>query len=190
MSEQELMSLAASYDSLVQPAKDALRAEFARRGMEPPMVEELEYLSSKPLVTVRRYRDPSEAMVARSVVESAGLYCFLRDENLVRMDWQISNFIGGISLQVHEEDATTAAELLGQAVPGSISFEGGPEFVQPRCPRCGSIEITFEGKNRSAAMLSTFALGLPLPLGHESWRCEACGCRWVDDGDSIDKVPE
>jgi hypothetical protein len=181
MSEGELLTLAAAYDSLVEPAQEALRAEFARRGMEPPMVEEPEDVTSQALVTVRRYRDPSEAIVARTVVESAGIYCFLRDENLVRLDWQISNMIGGISLQVRPEDATAAAELLGQAVPGSIAFEGKAEFVQPHCPRCGSIEITFEGRGRAMALVSTFAVGLPLPLGHESWRCESCGARWVED---------
>jgi hypothetical protein len=139
MSEVELIRLAATYDSLVESAQDALRGEFARRGMEPPIVEEQEDVTSQPLVTLRRYRDPSEAIVARTVVESAGIFCFLRDETLVRLDWQVSNFIGGISLQVRPEDSTVAAELLGQAVPESIAFEGDVEFVQPRCPRCGSL---------------------------------------------------
>jgi hypothetical protein len=181
MSEGELLNLATSYHSLVEPAQDALRGEFARRGMEPPMVEEPGEMASERLVTVRRYRDTSEAIVARTVVESAGIFCFLRDETLVRMDWQVSNFIGGISLQVRPEDATEAAELLGQPVPASIAFEGEVEFVQPRCPHCGSIDITFQGRNRSAALVSTFTLGLPLPLGGESWRCDTCGCRWADD---------
>jgi len=184
MGEAELMKLAAAYDSLVEPAKDALRSEFARRGMEPPLIEDPVEMTSERLVTVRRYRDSSEAIVARTVLESAGIFCFLRDENLVRMDWQVSNFIGGMSLQVRPEDVEAAQELLSQPVPESITFQEQGEFDQPHCPRCGSIEITFEGKNRSAALTTTFLIGLPLPLGAESWRCETCGCRWADDGDS------
>jgi hypothetical protein len=192
MSAPELLHLAAAYDSLVEPAQDALRAEFTRRKMEPPLIED-EVLDSERLVTVRRYRDTSEAIVARSVLQSAGLYCFLRDENLVRLDWQVSNFIGGMSLQVRPEDQAMAEELLSQPVPpsieyGAIEHEAGAdaqaEYVQPHCPRCGSIEVTFEGADRSAAITSTFMLGLPLPLGGESWRCAACGCRWSDDGGS------
>jgi hypothetical protein len=185
MGEAELLQLAAAYDSLEEPAQAALRREFARRGMEPPLLESDDPLeiASQRLVTVRRYRDTSEAIVARTVLESAGIFCFLRDENLVRMDWQISNFIGGLSLQVRPGDVEEAGELLSQPVPESIAFNGQAEFAQPHCPRCGSIDVTFEGRNRSAAIATTFMFGLPLPLGGESWRCGTCGCRWAGDGD-------
>jgi hypothetical protein len=190
MSDGELLHLAAAYDSLIGPAQDALRAEFARRGMEAPVIEDPVELESQRLVTVRRYRDTSEAIVARTVLESAGIFCFLRDENLVRLDWQVSNMIGGISLQVRPEDAEAAVELLSQPVPESIAFETEGEFVQPHCPRCGSINISFEGRNRSAAIASTFMFGLPLPLGGESWRCSTCGARWADDSASDDSTVE
>jgi len=187
MNEGELLHLAASYDSLVEPVQEALRGEFARRKMEPPVLEDRGWdeVTSQRLVTVRRYRDTSEAIVARTVLESAGIFCFLRDENLVRLDWQISNFIGGLSLQVRPEDSEAALELLSQPIPESISFESAGKFDQPHCPRCGSIAITFEGRSRSAALVSTVMVGLPLPLGGESWRCDACWCRWNADGDDI-----
>ncbi len=185
MSESELLQLAASYDSLVEPAQDALRAEFARRGMEAPLVEDNgeDEVTSQRLVTVRRYRDVSEAIVARSVVESAGIFCFLRDENLVRLDWQVSNFIGGLSLQVRPEDAEATVELLSQPVPESIEYESQEKYLQPHCPRCGSIDITFEGADRSVALVTTMMFGLPLPLGGESWRCHTCGSRWAEDAE-------
>ena len=40
MSETELMELARSYDGLLETAQVALRAEFARRGLKPPLVKE------------------------------------------------------------------------------------------------------------------------------------------------------
>jgi hypothetical protein len=185
MGEAELLTLASSYDALIGPAQDALRAEFARRGMEPPLIEEADVLESRALVTVRRYRDLSEAMVARTVVESAGIYCFLRDENLVRLDWQVSNFIGGLSLQVQPEDAGEAMELLDQPAPESIAFDGREDYEQPHCPRCGSTDISFEGSNRKAAIASVFLIGVPLPLGGTSWSCQTCGCRWADEADDM-----
>jgi len=185
MSEAELLGLAAAYEKLVEPAQEALRAEFARRHIEPPLIEEdiRDEVTSRRLVTVRRYRDVSEAIVARSVIESAGIFCFLRDENLIRLDWQVSNFIGGMSLQVGPEDVDAAEELLSQPIPESIEYKSQTEYLQPHCPRCGSIDMTFEGANRSAALVSTMLMGLPLPLGGESWRCHACGCRWSEDGE-------
>ena len=36
------------------------------------------------------------------------------------------------------------------------------------------------GADRSAALASVTFLSLPLPLGAESWACEACGARWQE----------
>jgi hypothetical protein len=181
ISEGELLQLATSYGSLVEPAQDALRGEFARRGMEAPIVEVPEEVTSQTLVTVRRYRDLSEAIVGRATLESAGIFCFLQDENFLRLDWGAAIALGGLRLQVRPLDMQAAEELLSQPIPESIEYESQSEYLQPHCPRCGSIEITFEGSDRSAALVSTLVLAVPLPLGAESWRCQACGCRWEDD---------
>lgn len=180
MGELELMGLARSYDELSDAAQGALRTEFARRGLEPPLIEEDGVLEQRDLVTIRRYRDLSEAIVARSLLESAEIPVFLRDENLVRLDWQVSNFIGGIRLQVDAENEKAAVELLNQPVPATMELSDGEEFVQPVCPRCGSAEITFEGAGRGAAVVALYALSLPLPAGPETWSCSACGARWRD----------
>ena len=184
MNEAELMAVARRYDALTEPEQDALRAEFAERGLEPPLLEE-EEASIAPvdqkLITIRRYRDLSEAIVARAVIEGAGMYCFLQNENIVRLDWQISNFIGGIRLQVAESDAKTAEEILSAPVPASIQMEGEPDYIQPRCPRCDSLDISFEGAGRGAALAALYLFSLPAPMGEKRWMCNKCGLLWVDD---------
>ena len=88
MGDIELQEFARSYDSLAVYAREALRAEsrlaetWNRSGSEMTDFSP----ASRDFVTVRRYRDLTEAMVARSVLESAGIPAYLRDENLVRMD--------------------------------------------------------------------------------------------------------
>lgn len=183
MGQTELMELAHSYDTLTGDAQAALREEFARRHMEPPLIESDEDAPvQRNLVTVRRYRDLSEAIVARSMLESAGIAVFLRDENLVRLDWQVSNFIGGIRLQVDAENERNALELLEQPVQKTVAYGVGEEFAQPHCPVCGSIEITFEGASRGGALAALYVLGLPVPAGKKSWVCSNCGARWEDSG--------
>ncbi|MGB6902925.1 MAG: DUF2007 domain-containing protein [Acidobacteriaceae bacterium] len=186
MSELELMELAQGYDSLTEEAQTVLRAEFARRQLEPPVIkdraEDAEPVA-REVVTVRRYRDLSEAIVAQSLLESALIKAWTRDENLVRMDWFYSNLVGGVRLQVDAADAAAAAEVLDQPVPEAIPFGEKEEFVQPRCPRCGSVDISFLGSDRRAALASVTLVGVPLPLGNESWECHACGARWQDTGD-------
>jgi hypothetical protein len=189
MSELELQDLAADWHGLVPEARSALAAEFASRGLEfvepapPADGPSHEY---RNLITIRRYRDLSEAIIARAVVESAGIFCFLKDENLVRLDWQVSNFIGGIRLQVDAEDEEEAEAILSQPIPNSISIPDQPGFVQPRCSQCGSTDVTWERQGRKAALVSLYFFSLPLPRGSESWTCNRCGLRWVEEDDADD----
>ncbi len=135
-----------------------------------------------PPVTIRSYRDLSEAIVARSLLQSAGIEAFLCDENLIRLDWQISNSIGGLRLQVEEEDATDAIEILDAPIPETFDYgAGNAPFTQPHCPRCHSPNITFDGASRKAALTSLYLFALPLPLGQATWICQDCGSRWIDD---------
>lgn len=53
-------------------------------------------------VILRRYSEMPAAFVEKSVLEDAGIECYLQDENVVRMDWFWSNAIGGIKLIVRE----------------------------------------------------------------------------------------
>jgi hypothetical protein len=46
-------------------------------------------------------------LLAKGKVESAGVRSALADGNPVRMDW-LSNAIGGIRLQVHQQDVESA----------------------------------------------------------------------------------
>jgi hypothetical protein len=120
MGDGELMNVARAYDSLVGPAQEALRAEFERRRMKPPLVEDDdggETVDSESLVTVGRYMDVPHAIVPRSVLESAGIFCFLQDENFVRVDWGAAIASGGVRLQVRPQDVKDAEELLRQPIP-------------------------------------------------------------------------
>jgi hypothetical protein len=38
--------------------------------------------------------------------------CFLADENMVRMDWFISNLLGGVKLLVEPQDFIRASRIL------------------------------------------------------------------------------
>jgi hypothetical protein len=192
MSELELQDLLADWHSLIPEARSALAAEFDSRNLkfdlpQAPVDGSSEF---RELVTIRRYRDLSEALVARAVVESAGIFCFLKDENLVRLDWQVSNFIGGIRLQVDVQDVETAEAILSQPVPNEISIPDEPGFIQPRCPRCTSTDITWERQGRKAALASLYLFSLPLPRGSESWHCNSCDLRWVEDDDPVETASD
>ncbi|WP_263367566.1 DUF2007 domain-containing protein [Edaphobacter bradus] len=191
MSEPELRELATDWHSLIDEARSALVTEFASRGLEftePPLpIDDLP--KYRDLVTLRRYRDLSEAVVARAVVESIGIFCFLKDENLVRLDWQMSNLIGGIRLQVAATDVEAAEAVLAQPIPNSIPLPDQPGYEQPRCPRCNSTDIAWQRYGRKAALISLYLLSLPAPRGSESWHCGNCGLRWAEEDDDSTQLP-
>ena len=186
MSEVELHSLLADWHSLIPEARAALAAEFASRNLdfEVPTLEEDAPPDFRELVTIRSYRDLSEAIVARAVIESARIFCFLRDENLIRLDWQVSNFIGGIRLQVGASDVEAGRALLSHPIPNEFVIPDQKEFSQPRCPRCTSTDITWERKGRKAALASLYLFSLPFPRGSGSWHCSSCDLHWVDENPS------
>lgn len=102
MTDPELERIAADPSSLTDLARGILQAELRRRGLQP-----LE-INSKPiphpvvefrdLVPVRKFRDLPEALLAKGSLDSAGIECHLADDNMVRMDWFISNLLGGGAL--------------------------------------------------------------------------------------------
>jgi hypothetical protein len=69
------------------------------------------------------------AFVEKSVLEDAGIECFLQDDNVVRMDWLWSNAMGGIKLVVRQNDAEEAEKLLSQT-PAVEPEDGGGNAPQ------------------------------------------------------------
>jgi hypothetical protein len=141
------------------------------------------------LVTIERFRDLPEALLAKGKLESAGIYCFLADTELVRTDWLWSNLIGNMRLQVRTEDAAEAVALLHEPIPATFSTgEEGGAYDQPRCPKCDSLDIGFEVIDRfwSYALM---LLGVPIPVRKSNWKCYACGAEWVERDEEGKKFP-
>ncbi len=190
MTDGELQKLAHNAESLTDLAWDALEDELDRRHLEFSDDEFSSDESSggarqrmevRELVTVRKFRDLPEALLAKGSLESAGIECFLADENLVRLDWFISNFIGGIKLNVRPADEANARKLLDEPILEGLYVQGVGLYEQPRCPKCQSLDINFQELDRPIAYMSAF-LRVPMPVQRPAWRCHACDAEWEDDG--------
>jgi hypothetical protein len=127
--DEELEELADSADSLTDTAKGALKDELSRRklnvSLKEPTAPAVE-IESPRVVTLRHFFTLPEALLAKSILDSAGIQGYLIDENTIRMDWFYSNALGGIKLQVRETDAAAAAELLDQQA-SNVQDDGGSE---------------------------------------------------------------
>jgi len=63
-------------------------------------------------ITIKTFWLSHEPTMVKSYLESEGIDCFLKDELTINSDPLISNAIGGVKLQVQEEDYARAYELL------------------------------------------------------------------------------
>ena len=206
----ELQKVAKQAYDLTDVAREALRGEFARRGLSVQLVEvrpvppappappalpgdpppesteqepspEEGELELRKMITIRQFRDLPEALLAKGSLESAGIECALVDDNMVRMDWFMSNFFGGVKLQVQPEDVAVAEEVLTQPIPETFDVSGIGSYEQPHCPKCHSLDVTFQELNKPVAYVSSY-LGLPISLRRRAWRCKSCNVEWEDDG--------
>ena len=63
-------------------------------------------------ITIHTVTYPSEVYVIKPTLENEGFEVFLKDELTVQVDNFISNAIGGIKIQVHQDKAKEAYEFL------------------------------------------------------------------------------
>lgn len=185
MSDAELTQLSADIADLTDTARQLLEREMIRRGLaleapkKPYTPEEL--AESVPPVLVGRFQYLHDALLAKGQLDAAGIPSSLVDDNMVRMDWFYSNLIGGVKLFVKAEDEAEATEVLNQPIPDTFEVEGVGEFEQPRCPKCNSVDISFESLDKLPSYGSMW-LGVPIPVGANRWRCHACDA--VCEGDA------
>ena len=128
---------------------------------------------------LRRYRDMPDAFLYGSILDSAAIECFLGDENMIRMDWLWSNFLGGFKLNVRRADTAEAASLLDQSVPEKFDVEGVGEYQQPCCPNCQSLNVSFQGGNKPVDYMRAL-FGGPVRLHLSIWECGSCGDQWPE----------
>jgi len=189
MSNGELEELADDAPTLTEVARATLQSEILRRGLAVTLRESAAAdEESTRFVTVRRFVNVQDALVAKNVLDSAGIECYLGDENVIRMDWFWSNFLGGVKLRVPRDEVAAAAELLDQSALEAFDVAGAGEYRQPRCPNCQSLDVSFRELINGVAygsLAAAWFTGIvpPLPLTRLGWKCHSCGHAWENPGE-------
>ena len=83
------------------------------------------------------------------------------------------------SIQRIPENVAEAMEVLDQPIPESFAVDGVEEYQQPRCPKCQSLDVTFQNLNKPIAYGSAY-LNVPIPIKNKAWKCSSCGCEWEE----------
>lgn len=143
----------------------------------------------EPLVTVRIFAAPWAAQLARARLEAAGIEAVVADEHLGRMF--TLNTVGGARLQVREEDAAAAVDLLSrEAALPELYLVTEDDAARPRCPGCRSDRVAYERWSRLGFVSSWILLGIPIPIPKSRWICRSCGATWKDEAPPSRRRPE
>ena len=104
-------------------------------------------MSMHSLVTVKTFTYAHEAAVAKGLLTSEGIFCFLKDELTIQAQPFYSNALGGVKLQVGEADAAVAIDILNQqggadnTARQTIAIKTSTGEIA-ECPVCGSDELS------------------------------------------------
>ncbi len=82
-------------------------------------------------VTVARLHDMEAALVARSVLQAAGIPAFIPEEGLARVAWHYTTALGGVRLMVPARAAEEARTLLEPVPVEPATVEARPRRVLP-----------------------------------------------------------
>lgn len=187
MPDAALEDLASHPSTLTDVAREVLRNEIARRALEIAFIDSSPSVRHHELVTIRRFRDLPDALLAKSVLESAEIECLLADDIIIRMNWFWSYAMGQIKARVRDADAAASDELLrmNETPPAFIEFQGIGEYDQERCPNCGSFGASHDELLRVTYLMLflfwLFAFVPAIPFRRRGWICHSCGHRWPDN---------
>ncbi|MDH6250785.1 putative RNA-binding Zn-ribbon protein involved in translation (DUF1610 family) [Chryseobacterium sp. H1D6B] len=98
------------------------------------------------LVKFKFYETALEANRDKQILSENGINSFIANEQLIQSDWLLSQAVGGIQLQVFEEDLEKATQvLLDYSKNEKVSLEVEHTIEDPKfdfvCPKCGSNHI-------------------------------------------------
>jgi len=140
------------------------------------------------MVTIGRFTKPEDAHLVRTRLAAGGVESFLRDEHTVQMYWLYSDAMGGVRLQVLDQDAARAREILAEPAE-ELSDED-----RPACPECGAEDVVHDETTRRVSFLSVLLFEIPLPVAKWRMRCRRCGHRWTappgEEARGIEQISE
>jgi rubredoxin len=133
------------------------------------------------MITLAQLSKPEEAHLLRLRLEAGGVPAFVQDENVVNLNWLLSNAVGGVRVQIFEGDLEAAKEILAEP-----PLDETPTRIE--CPRCGSGKTSIDEFPKKLAFLSLIILGFPIVFSSRRWSCSECGHHWKAEPE-IDRSP-
>lgn len=121
------------------------------------------------MVTLRSFDNTFSAHILMNHLEAAGIACFLADENTMHTNPILGTVIGGIKVQVSQQDEAAAIAVLEQL----------DEIYRNNavCPRCGQKGLDYlhkQGPRNILSAIATYLLGGFAMAPEKVYQCSRC----------------
>ena len=132
-------------------------------------------------VSIATFDNHVEAHFYATLLDSKGIPCHLADETMMTLFPIYNISLGGIKVQVLEEDVNQAKEIIRAQRPNKTGSENST--LEP-CPNCGSQQVLW--RQRFFLKLVQFLAAIlyiptPMPKG-ATLRCQKCGHSYTHRG--------
>jgi hypothetical protein len=132
------------------------------------------------LVTIKTFSSAWEADLAKTQLEACGIQAFILDSQTISVNWLFTNAIGGIKLQVFEDQAMEAKEVLSNPAEEVEKIQELKSEDETKCPQCESENVRLVNWERKWSLVSILFLGFPLFYPRDRYLCENCGNMWKE----------
>lgn len=135
------------------------------------------------LVTLKIFDTAIEAHILKNKLEGDGVLCFIMDENIVTLNPLLNFAVGGIRLQVNEQDLIKAKGYLSELEQKPYT-DGQGNII--KCPKCDSQNIYSDFKSMKdakglIAMITAFMF-TAFPIYSKSvYKCKKCNAEFEKD---------
>lgn len=137
------------------------------------------------LITIKIFENAIDAHILKTKLESEGIPAIVVDENLITLNPFYNIAVGGVKLQVRDEDFEKANTILTEIEQTPVTDDNGRTL---KCPKCGStnfytgFKTTSNAKGVLAFILSL--LYMVFPIHHKSvYRCKDCENEFIKENE-------
>ena len=131
------------------------------------------------LVQFKYYTNSHEANRDKQILKNNGLESFIANEQTIQSDWLLSQALGGIQLQVFDDEKEKAIEIINNFLENEhTSLEVEHTILNPEfdftCPKCGSNHLYRDENPGGLFGVSLLVLGFPLKAPSHLYHCYYC----------------
>ncbi|MDP4205341.1 MAG: DUF2007 domain-containing protein [Bacteroidota bacterium] len=135
------------------------------------------------IVVLETFDNPIIANIHLAKLKENDIPCFLSDENIVSINPLFANAVGGIKLNIYEQDIEKAVEILKEEA--EVTMEEEPEITTDDseskvvCPVCGSSNVSYglaaQKRFNLLVLIISFALMVFPFKNKKRYHCFDCG---------------